>query len=159
MKRSRLTRLTAICVLLLSCIFLFFYIYFLPRAVAEHFADFPDKTALQTPCTVLLLLTALPVAAAIGAFLCVLKNIAMDRSFSKSSDTMMRLIGLCALTDCAIMLAAALLLLIGGAADAGMLLLGSGVLVAGLCVAAAAFLLAALIGKAVSLQEEVDLTV
>lgn len=135
------------------------YAGMVPDLIRDAARRFPEFAHLATPMIVLISLTALPVALALYELWNICTRIARDRSFCRENARGMAVIGVCALTDTVYCFGIAVFLSLKGASNPGVLVMMLGVIVVGLLIAVAAFLISHLVEKASAMEEELELTV
>ena len=159
MNRKSLARCLKGIVCFLMVVGIAVYAGMIPDMVHSAAKSFPELAYLATPCIVLASLTALPVLLALYEFWNICTRIAQDRSFCRENARGMTVIGACALADTVYCFGITVFLCVKGASNPGVLLVMMGVMVVGLAIAVAAFLLSHLVEKASAMEEEIQLTV
>ncbi len=159
MKHAMLARCLKGIELFLSLIGGFAYFYMVPVIITNFGRKFPEFQHLVTPSIIFISLSAVPVMAALTAVWMICSNIAKENSFCPMNAKYLTVIGICAFADTMLFFALAVYLGIAGAQNPGTFLIFLGLVVAGLAVAAVAFLLSHLIYKAGQMEEEIRQTV
>lgn len=159
MKHVMLARCLKGIELFLALIGGFAYVYMVPVIITNFGREFPEFQHLVAPSIVMISLTAIPVVAALAAFWMICSNIAKENSFCSMNVKYLTTIGICAFIDTVLFFALAVYLGIAGAQNPGTYVICLGLVVAGLAITAAAFLLSHLVYKAGQMEDEIRQTV
>lgn len=159
MKHSQLARWLKGISLFIVLIGILFYVGIIPEIIKSMAAQFPEFAYIVNPSIIAIDISAIPVCVALYLFWRICTNISMDKSFCRENSKALSLIGICAIVDTIYCFAYSVYLCIVGAINPGVFSVSLGIIIVGLAIAIAAFLVARLVEKACELEEETKFTV
>jgi hypothetical protein len=136
-----------------------FYALMVPAVIGQFGRDFPEFEYLVMPSIIVISLSAIPVLVALALFWMICSNIARENSFCIANAKYLTAIGICSIIDSVYCFAFAVYLGSVGASSPGTAIICLGIIVAGLAIAVAAFLLSHLVYKAAQMEDEIKHTV
>ena len=159
MKHVTLARMLKGIELFVVLVGVLFYALMIPAVIHSFGRNFPEFAYLVTPSIIVISLSSIPVLVVLAAFWLICSNIAKENSFCSKNAKYLTAIGICALIDTAYCFGFAVFLSSVGASSPGTLILCLGIIVVGLAIAAASFLLSHLVYKAGRMEDEIRHTV
>ena len=159
MKQITLARMLQGIAVLAALLVLLLAVVVLPTLADEMVRSFPEYQRLRWPCLSFFWLSALPLFYALLLAWRIFADIGRDRSFCAENAARLARIGRLALLECGWYAAGIAILSVLRLFNPGLLLAGLAVVFAALAVATVAAALSYLVGKAVRLQQENDLTI
>lgn len=159
MKRVGLVRTLKGVVLFLAAIVALFYCWVFPELIGEICRVEADFDWMLAPSVVAVSLSAIPIAIALALFWRICGEIGRDNSFSYTNARHLIGIGICAMVDSGYCVVGTVTVFAITGGHPGVLLLSTAVVLGGLTIALAAFLLSHLVLKAAEMKAENDLTV